>query len=78
MKNSKKKLKKIESDPLEADLSNLIENGNWKKVKFELMPKNKLISLRLSEDMLKKIKQKAKQQNIDYQKFIRLVLEQVL
>lgn len=79
MKNLKKKLnKEFISDPLEFDMSSILENGTWKKVKFELLPKDKSISLRLSEDLLKKIKTKAKSHNLDYQKFIRLVLEQVL
>ena len=75
MKKSNKKINK-QKDYLDQDLTSLIENSSWKKVKFELLPKNKLISLRISEELLKQLKKKAKENHIDYQKLIRLILEQ--
>ena len=46
-----KKAKKIK-DPLDKDLSSLFDRPDWKKVNFELKPKNKTITLRMSEDLL--------------------------
>jgi predicted DNA binding CopG/RHH family protein len=77
MKKSNKKLNK-QKDILDNDLTSLIESSPWRKVKFELMPKNKLISLRISEELLVELKKKARENQIDYQKFIRLVLEQAV
>jgi len=77
MKNLKKKTN--ETDPLEGDLSSLFDEGDWKKVRFELTrPKNKTITLRISEDLLEIIKDKAKKLNIDYHKLIRITLEKAL
>lgn len=81
MKNSKKiskKKKNLKNDPLERDLSYLFDRGDWKKVKFELRPKNKSITLRVSEEMLEAIKAKAKDEGLDYQKWIRSSLEEAL
>lgn len=81
MKNSKKiskKKNKSEIDPLNRDLSHLFERSDWKKVKFELKPKNKSITLRLSEEMLEAIKARAEHEGLDYQKWIRSSLEEAL
>jgi predicted DNA binding CopG/RHH family protein len=75
---SSKKVNKKRKDPLSGDLSDMLENGHWEKVKFELRPKNKVITLRLSEDLLELVKLEAKKCGLDYQKFIRLSLERVL
>ncbi len=78
MKNSKKKSKKT-TDPLAGDLSYLLENkNNWIKVNFELLSKNKTITLRINEDLLVAIKAQAEAQGIDYQKWIRETLAQGL
>lgn len=78
MKNSKKKSKKT-TDPLAGDLSYLLENkNNWIKVNFELLSKNKTITLRINEDLLDAIKAQAEAQGIDYQKWIREALAQGL
>jgi predicted DNA binding CopG/RHH family protein len=76
MKKSKKK--KAERDPLAGDLSEFIREGNWRKVRFEFKPKNKTITLRISEDLLDAIKQKAESEGLDYQKWIRNSLEESL
>ncbi len=73
MKRSKKK-----TDPLNRDLSSLFEKKGWKKIQFEIKPKNKTITLRLSEELLSAVKQRAEDDGIDYQKWIRMVLEQNL
>lgn len=81
MKNSKKtaiKKNKKESDPLNKDLSSIFDKKGWKKVRFELKPKDKSITLRLSEDMLNAIKARAEDEGLDYQKWIRSSLEDAL
>lgn len=58
-KSSKKKNKIVDDfdDPLAGDLSNLIEEGDWQAVKFELREKkDKVLSVRLSEKLLIEIK----------------------
>ncbi len=79
MKSSKKKTNDYELDPLAGDLSSLFDEGDWKKLRFELTcPKNKTITLRISEELLKSIKDKAKKLKIDYHKLIRIVLEKAI
>ena len=77
MKASKKVSRKTD-DPLAGDLSDLLENGDWKRVKFELRPKNKTITIRLSEELLEAIKGKAEANGLDYQKWIRIALERLV
>jgi len=74
MKRSKKK----EKDPLSGDLSKLISEGKWTKVRFELKPKSKTITLRISDELLSAIKTKAEEEGLDYQKWIRNSLEESL
>jgi predicted DNA binding CopG/RHH family protein len=80
MKSLKKISKKIQKDedPLDQDLSDLIEFGKWQRVRFELQPKNKTITLRISEELLEAVKKQAAKKGIDYQKYIRLTLEQLV
>ena len=68
MKNSKKKKA---SDPLDKDLSSLFDKKGWKKINYELLQKNKTITLRINEELLEAIKAKAIEEGIDYQKWIR-------
>ena len=81
MKNtklSKKTSNKKQSDPLDKDLSGLFDMKGWKKVKFEIKPKNKTITLRISEELLEAIKSKADDEGVEYQKWIRSSLEDAL
>lgn len=80
MKKSKKPLKvKNDKDPLAGDLSHLFDKkDNWVKVNFELLMKNKTITLRINEDLLNAIKDQAESEGIDYQKWIREALVQKL
>lgn len=77
----KKKLPKFKTDKeaeefLEQDLSDYIHGGNFRRVSFEYAPKNKTISLRLSEGLFDAIKHLSSKQGIPYQRYIRNVLEQ--
>lgn len=42
---------------------------------FEFQPKDTVLTMRLSGLLLDKIKEQAKEKNIDYQKYIRMILE---
>jgi predicted DNA binding CopG/RHH family protein len=81
MKKIKRNLIKKSSkeiDPLASDLTSLLRSSGWEKIKFELMPKNKSITLRLSEELLEAIKLKAEEEGLDYQKWIRASIEDAL
>lgn len=71
----KKEVKKIR-DPLSRDLSKIMEKGKWVRFSdlFELQPKNKTITLRISEDLLNELKKIAQREETDYQKLIRHAL----
>ena len=79
----KKHLKKMKTDKsaiklLEQVLSPYIHPKNFKPMQFELKPKNQTVTVRISEDLLKAVKLKAKKQGIHYQKLIRQALEESL
>ena len=79
----KKKLPKLKSDSaaerfLEKDISKYIHRDNFKMVSFEFAPKNKSITIRVSNDLLDAVRTAAKQRGIDYQKLIRQAIEQFL
>ena len=83
MKISKKVSLKNElkewNDPLEGDLSDFMSSGDWQVTRFELTkPKNKVITLRISEELLNSVKKRAKKLNLDYQRLIRITLESSL
>lgn len=80
MKSSKKKSKKRinKVDPLVRDLSELLQSDSWQRIRFELLPKNKTITIRMSENLLDAVKVQAEKSGMDYQKFIRLMLEKVV
>lgn len=78
MKKSNK-MSRTNRDPLSGDLSHLFADKNkWIKVNFELLMKNKTITLRINEDFLEAIKAQAEAEGIDYQKWIREALAQKL
>lgn len=79
MKNSKRALKhKSDRDPLGGDLSDLLSQDGWQQVRFELRPKNKTVTIRMSEELLDALKERAKERGLDYQKFIRIALEHIV
>lgn len=79
----KKNLRKIKTDRsaekfLNKDVSDYIHPGNFKKVHFELYPKNKTVTIRISEPLIKALKNRAKTKGISYQKLMRQALEKIL
>lgn len=78
-KNSRKSKIAAVDDPLAGDLSDLISEGGWQAVQFELKEKkDKVISLRLSEKLFVELKKQATAMGLDTQKFIRLSLESAI
>ena len=79
MKTLKRTSKKAKSnDLLNDDLSHLFDRGDWQRVRFELKPKNRTVTIRMSENLLDAVKQEAEERGLDYQKFIRIALERVV
>jgi predicted DNA binding CopG/RHH family protein len=58
------------------DISDYITAENFKRVRFEFLPKDTKINMRLPLSLLENIKQVAEKQGISYQKYIRMTLEQ--
>lgn len=80
-KNSKKMNKVVDDidDPLAGDLSDFIAEGGWQSVKFELREKkDKVLSVRLSEKLLKEIKKQAEQSGLGVQKYVRILIESTI
>ncbi|AGF50523.1 sll1652 [Synechocystis sp. PCC 6803] len=80
-KNMNKPLPKMNSDQeaedlLEQDLTDYLVPENFTKTTFEFAPKDKSITLRLSSELLTAVKNTASAQGMNYQKYIREVLEQ--
>jgi predicted DNA binding CopG/RHH family protein len=82
-----KKLPKMTTDKeaedlLEEDLSELLtaENfrANFTPVSFEFAPKDTMVSIRLSKELLDAIKLASNKRGIGYQKFIRESIERAI
>jgi predicted DNA binding CopG/RHH family protein len=81
--NMNKRLPKLKSDRaaktfLKKDLSDYISKENFKPISFEFAPKDKSITLRVSNQLLEEVQMAAKRRGINYQKFIREAIEQFL
>ncbi len=79
----KKRLPSLASDRAaetfvaESDLSTYDLSG-LRLVRYELQPKDRAISVRLPDELLKAVRSRAKRAGIPYQRFIRIVLEQAV
>jgi predicted DNA binding CopG/RHH family protein len=62
---------------LAQDLSDL-DFSQFKPMRFEFLPKEKSINLRISEDLLNAVRDRAKRQGIPYQRYIRQTLERAV
>lgn len=63
---------------LEGDLTDYIAVENFAPFHYELRPKEKSVNLRISEGLLDAVRERAKQQGIPYQRFIRRALERAV
>ena len=79
----KKRLPSLASDRAaeafvaKADLSAYDLSG-LRLVRYELKPKDRAISVRLPDELLKAVRSRAKRAGIPYQRFIRMALEQAV
>ncbi len=63
-------------DPVAGYLSEMMIDAVWKVARFEhTKPKTETITIRMSKDLLKGIKDEAKKLGLDYQKFMRIMME---
>ncbi len=79
----KKRLPKMKSNRtaksfLKKDLTDFISLENFKSTSFEFAPKDKSITLRVSNQLLDAVQSVAKRRGINYQKIIREAIEQFL
>ncbi|MGI0483320.1 CopG family antitoxin [Geminocystis sp. CENA526] len=78
-----KRLPKINNDRdaellLEQDLTDYLNKENFTPMTFEFEPKDKVITFRVSEKLLKAIKKSAEKRGISYQKWLRETVESSL
>ena len=76
----KKKVPRFKTDQeaeqfLERDLTDYLNLKQFTPITFELLPKTKQVNLRFSEPLLNAVRQRATQEGISYQKFIRRAVE---
>ncbi|MXX11805.1 MAG: CopG family transcriptional regulator [Nitrospira sp. SB0677_bin_15] len=76
----KKKVPRFKTDQeaeqfLNRDLTDYLNLKQFTSVTFELLPKTKQVNLRFSEPLLNAVRQRAAQEGISYQKFIRRAVE---
>lgn len=79
----KKRLPKMKSDKaaeklLEKDLSEFLDPENFALTSFEFAPKDKSITIRVSEPLLQAVKAVSKKKGVSYQKYVRQALERAL
>lgn len=80
---SRKKIPEFGTDEelaafLEQDLSDYITAENFKPARFEFLPKTRQVNLRFSEALLDAVRQRAQEQGISYQRYIRQAVERAL
>jgi predicted DNA binding CopG/RHH family protein len=63
---------------LDQDLTDYLHLESFSAVRFEFLPKTKQVNLRVPEPLLEAVRQKAKQEGISYQKYIRRAIEKAL
>jgi predicted DNA binding CopG/RHH family protein len=60
---------------LEQDLTDYISAENFAAYRYEFRPKEKSLNLRISEGLLEAVRDRARQEGIPYQRYIRQALE---
>jgi len=60
---------------LEQDLTDYIDAENFAPYHYEYRPKEKSVNLRISEGLLDAVRDRAKEEGIPYQRYIRQALE---
>jgi len=52
-----------------------VEKNRHQNESYEFQPKDTVLTMRISTALLEKVKEQANHKNMDYQKFIRMILE---
>lgn len=86
MKNKKPRLKKFPTLKTDEAAEQFVATADLTKydfsgmvpVRFEFMPKTERINMRLSEDLLNSVKDRAAREGVSYQRYIRLALERAV
>jgi len=86
MKSKKPKLKKLPALKTDEAAEQFVATADLTKydlsgmvpVRFEFMPKTERINMRLPEDLLNSVKDRAAREGVPYQRFIRLALERAV
>lgn len=60
---------------LARDLTDYLDLKNFTPVTFELLPKTRQVNLRFSEPLLSAVRERADEEGISYQKYIRRAVE---
>lgn len=60
---------------LAQDLTDYLDLKNFTPVTFELLPKTRQVNLRFSEPLLSAVRERADEEGISYQKYIRRAVE---
>lgn len=63
---------------LQRDLSDYLHADNFAPFRYEFLPKDKSINLRLPVNLLDAVRARAKRQGIPYQRYIRQALERAV
>ena len=76
----KKNVPKFKTDQearqfLARDLTDYLDLTNFTPVAFELLPKTRQVNLRFSEPLLSAVRERAEEEGISYQKYIRRAVE---
>lgn len=69
---------KASKNLMKKNLSSYINKDKFKFTSFEFAPKNKSVTLRVSNALLEAVKEAAEERGVDYQKLIREAIEQFL
>jgi len=69
---------RVKTDKEIEDLSDYLNPDNFSQVTFESQPKQKQVNIRMSKELLEKVKIASKKEVIPYQQYIRRSLERKL
>ena len=86
MKSKKPRLKKLPVLKSDEEAERFVDTADLSEydlsvmvpVRFEFMRKTERINMRLSEDLLNSVKDRAAREGVSYQRFIRLTLERAV
>ena len=78
MVKTKRKLDLSGDDPLDQDLSEFINDGGWKPMRFVFAPKDTTVTGRLPQGMVASLKEAAAREGVRYQGFMRQLIAEGL